>query len=78
MPINRQRTNAFFRSFRHVAMGLILLVLGAVVAYYKRFGTIELSLWSAYGLAALMLVYGLFRIWRGVKDFQTDQNENNS
>ncbi|MBS1645529.1 MAG: C4-dicarboxylate ABC transporter [Bacteroidetes bacterium] len=57
-------------------MGLILLVLGAVVAYYKRFGTIDLSLWSAYGLAALMIVYGLFRIWRGVRDFQADQNQN--
>lgn len=72
---NRSRTNAFFRAFRHIVMGLILIGLGIVVAIYQRFGTIELSSVTAYSLAGIMVVYGLFRIWRGTKEFRGDETD---
>lgn len=48
-------------------MGLILIGLAYVVAYFRHFGAIELSTLSAYTLAGIMVIYGLFRIWRGTR-----------
>lgn len=72
---NRSRTNTFFRAFRHIVMGLILIAFGIIVAIYQRFGTIELSSITSYSLAGIMMVYGLFRIWRGTKEFRGDETD---
>lgn len=51
----------------HIGMGVAFMAMGGFVAYSGHFGTgLELSPGKAYGLATLMVLYGLFRIYRGV------------
>lgn len=59
-----------FRSTLNLVMGTIYLLLGGVVIYMKYFGTMELGTGMAYGLGGLMIVYGLFRLWRGFQDIK--------
>ena len=53
---------------RHIAMGVLLLALAYAVLTYRYFGTLALSPAGAYGLAAIMAVYALFRLFRGIQD----------
>jgi hypothetical protein len=55
-----------FRGTLHVAMGVLYLVIGSLVLYVKYFGAMELSSGIAYTLGTMMLLYGLFRLWRGI------------
>ena len=55
-------------------MGLILIALGYAVVHYHKFGTMELSETTSYTLAAIMVVYGLFRIWRGTQDLREEDD----
>ncbi len=59
-----------FRASLHIGMGVFYIVAGALVLYVKHFGAMELPSALAYSLGALMLVYGVFRIWRGVMDMR--------
>lgn len=56
-----------FRGVAHIAIGLLYIVVGGYFGYFKTFGTIPLSNAAAYGVAILMALYGLFRIYRGWK-----------
>jgi uncharacterized membrane protein HdeD (DUF308 family) len=53
------------RSLMHVIVGLLYIVLGIAVITFHAFGQFELQPGLAYGMGALLLVYGAFRIWRG-------------
>ncbi len=55
-----------FSSIRHIGMGVLYLVVGCAIIYTEYTGFADLPL--AYPLAGLMLLYGLFRIWRGWAD----------
>ncbi len=57
-----------FRVALHFGMGLLYLILAVVVIRVRHFGQIELQPAAAYGLGALLIVYGLFRMWRGWAD----------
>lgn len=59
-----------FQATMHLAMGLVYILLGGVVLYIKVFGTIELSEGLAYALGGMMILYGGFRIWRGISFFR--------
>jgi len=72
---NRERTNQKFRAGRHITMGVLLFALGYILGKIKRFGTIELSTLTAYSLAGIMFIYGLFRIWRGIKDWKGEETD---
>ena len=63
-----ERTDAYskFRGSLHIVMGIIYLLLGSSVLYMKYFGAIELNAGVAYFLGGMMLVYGLFRTFRGI------------
>jgi len=50
----------------HLGMGGIYIIFGTLVLYIKYFGSIELSAVLAYALGGLMIIYGIFRIWRGI------------
>ncbi|HQE11584.1 MAG TPA: hypothetical protein PLQ78_02430 [Flavipsychrobacter sp.] len=50
----------------HFGMGVVYLVIGFMVLYIKYFGTMALSSGIAYALGSLLLLYGAFRIWRGI------------
>ena len=53
------------RAMQHIGMGAVYLIIAVLLFYVKTFGTIELSTGVAYALGGLLLVYGVFRIWRG-------------
>jgi uncharacterized membrane protein HdeD (DUF308 family) len=63
-----ERGGAFgsFKATLHLGMGAVYIVVGCLVLYVKYFGTMELSTGLAYSIGTLMLLYGVFRIWRGI------------
>lgn len=69
----RNENSAAYSSFRttmHIGMGVFYLVISFLLFYLNTFGAMELPTGMAYTLGALMLVYGLFRIWRGIMDLR--------
>jgi len=54
-----------FGGAMHLGMGTLYIILGAFVIAVKSFGSIELGPVVAYVLGGLLLVYGLFRFYRG-------------
>ncbi len=72
---NFNRTRSRLRAARHIVMGLVLIALGYAVVHFHRFGTMELDMTTSYVLAAIMVVYGLFRIWRGTRDLNEKDPE---
>ena len=73
---NRSRTMRRFQAGRHIVMGIILMALAYAVVHYHKFGELELSNTTSYTLAAIMVVYGLFRVWRGTRELNTkDDND---
>jgi len=63
-----EQNNSFstFRTSLDVGMGVVYVVLGIVVFSMRYFGTIELPAASAYVLGSVMVLYGAFRIYRGI------------
>ncbi|RYD59509.1 MAG: hypothetical protein EOP56_01195 [Sphingobacteriales bacterium] len=59
-----------FKATMHIGMGIFYLLIGASVIYIKYFGAMELPTGFAYVLGSLMLLYGGFRIWRGIMDMK--------
>lgn len=59
------------RAIQHIGMGVVYIIIAALLLWVKTFGTIELSNGIAYALGGLLLVYGVFRIWRGVREAKT-------
>lgn len=66
--INKLRTGL------NVGMGVVYVVLGVMVLGMRVFGTIALPSTAAYVLGGVMILYGGFRVYRGV----TDMRSNNS
>lgn len=54
-----------FKATMHLTMGVLYVVIGSTVLYIKYFGAFELPAATAYFLGSMMIIYGLFRIWRG-------------
>ncbi|MCF8449738.1 MAG: hypothetical protein K9G49_07700 [Taibaiella sp.] len=63
-----EQNNSFstFRTSLDVGMGVVYVVLGIVVFSMRYFGTLELPASSAYVLGSVMILYGVFRIYRGI------------
>ena len=53
------------RSVLHIGMGGVYLLFGSIIIAYQNFGTLGLSPVMAYTIGGLMLLYGVFRLWRG-------------
>ena len=64
-----------FRATLHILFGILYLVFAALVIFYRKFGTFELEPVLAYGLGALLALYGIFRIWRGWQDMQNSRDD---
>jgi hypothetical protein len=58
------------RSSLHIGMGVVYLVLGGIAVVGKYFGKFELDPIKAYVLGGIMILYGAFRLWRGVQDIR--------
>lgn len=63
-----ERNDAYlkFRGSMHMGMGVLYIIIGSLVLYIKYFGTMELSSGLAYTLGTMMVLYGIFRLWRGI------------
>lgn len=80
--INKCRANSTFaaklismgryRWILDVVMGAFYLLMAGLVMYSKHFGTLELSGAIIYGMAGLLTVYGLFRIYLGIRRRNTE------
>jgi len=57
-----------------VVTGLFYIVLGIVVMYYRFFFTV-LEPGVAYALGGLLILYGIFRIYRAVTKIKNSGNE---
>jgi len=67
---NNRRSFARLSATRHVVMGIIYLLASLLLMYVKKFGSIELPGGVVYALCVLLIVYGAFRLWRGIADFR--------
>lgn len=67
MEERNERTNGMlrFQGTMHIGMGIFYVIIGILVLYVKYFGTMELPTGLAYFLGTMMILYGLFRLWRG-------------
>lgn len=68
--MSSNRSLRTFQAGRHIVMGLLLIVLAWALVEYKSFGQLALSSSTSYILAAILVVYGLFRIWRGTRELK--------
>lgn len=70
----RNKKSRVYNSFKgvlHIAMGVIYIVLGCATIYMKAFLTVEISSAAvAYIIGGLFLLYGAFRLWRGLTDMR--------
>ncbi len=66
--INKLRTRL------NVGMGVVYVVLGVLVLGMRVFGTIALPPTAAYVLGGVMMLYGGFRVYRGITDIRNSSN----
>ena len=59
-----------FQAGRHIVMGILLIILAWAMVAYRKFGELELSTMTAYVLGGILVIYGLFRIWRGTRELK--------
>lgn len=59
----------------HIGMGFVYIIFGILILYIKYFGTMQLSAGLAYALGGLMLLYGVFRLWRGFSMMRQTKRE---
>ena len=64
--MERSRTYSAFRTTLDMAMGAIYVLMGIFTLGLRYFGTVELPATTAYLLGGLLVVYGAFRIYRGL------------
>ncbi len=63
------------RAVLHIGMGGIYLLFGTIIIMYRNFGSIDLSDAMAYSVGGLMILYGGFRLYRGLADMREMRRE---
>lgn len=69
----RSNSNSGYQRFRatlHMGMGVFYVCIGILIIYVKYFGSMALPEVFAYVLGSMMILYGLFRVWRGFADMR--------
>lgn len=64
--LEKSGTYSAFRTSLDIGMGAVYIIIAVIVLYMKYFGAVELPASTAYALGSLMLLYGGFRIYRGM------------
>jgi len=72
---NRPKIRFRFWPVMHITMGLFFVIIGITAATMRHFGAVQLTATWAYGFGALLILYGSFRIWRGVHDLKTTDED---
>ena len=66
----RQIRQLKIMAIKHLVMGLLYVVLAFVLLRNGYFGAIKLGGTTTYVLAVVLVLYGGFRIYRGVIDYK--------
>ncbi|GAA4462269.1 hypothetical protein GCM10023093_08520 [Nemorincola caseinilytica] len=64
--MEQSSTYSAFRTSLDIAMGAIYIIMGIAVFSLRYFGTVELPAGTAYALGTILVLYGAFRIYRGI------------
>ena len=72
---NNSNTRRQINAVRHIVMGIILIACAYALIEYRYFARIELNLTTAYVLGGILVVYGLFRMWRGIQDLRGEKTD---
>jgi hypothetical protein len=69
---NRNSRQSFnkIRGMMGMAMGLIYIVIACCVVYFEKIKQIDIGETFSYIVAGLMAGYGIFRIYRGLKQMK--------
>lgn len=73
--LNRPKLRLRFMPVMHIVMGLFFIIIGVVAAFKRNFGAVALSAGWAYAFGGLLLLYGTFRIWRGITDLRENPED---
>ena len=63
----RKRSRSYFRTSMDIGMGIFYAVIGTLIICFRSFGTMEIPRIIAYVLGGMMVIGGLFRLYRGIK-----------
>jgi len=63
----REKRTSQFRTMMDIVMGIFYSFIGGSLVYARTFVGIEVPAWVAYILGGMMLIGGLFRLYRGIK-----------
>jgi hypothetical protein len=73
----RRRSRSYFRTSMDIGMGIFYTVIGALIIFYKSFGTMTIPPVIAYLLGGMMVIGGLFRLYRGIKAILPAKKDHN-
>lgn len=65
-----RRASFRFRGILNISMGLLYFIFAGYIISTHHFIRVELSTGLSYALGGLLVLYGAFRIWRGIRDFK--------
>ena len=72
----RRISKSRFRTSMDIGMGLFYIVIGTLVMYAKAFGDMKIPTIIAYILGAMMVIGGVFRFYRGIKEVLPQKKNN--
>ncbi len=75
MSLDSARRNKAARQLqagRHLVMGIIFLGIAYLIGTFKKFGNFEFGSGTSYFIAGFLVIYGVFRIWRGIVTFREE------
>lgn len=64
--MEQSSTYSAFRTSLDIGMGAVYVIMGIAVFSFRYFGTVELPAATAYALGSILVLYGGFRIYRGM------------
>ncbi len=74
-PNNNYNARPSMRSWMHIIAGIMYVIFGFMVIFLKYFNSIQLSKGTAYAMGSLLLLYGIFRLYRGISSIRSDRQE---
>ena len=72
-PNNNSRPS--ISTWMHIISGMIYVIFGFMAIFLRYFNSIQLSKGTAYAFGCLLLLYGIFRIYRGVSNIRADRQQ---
>lgn len=74
-PNNNYNSRPSIRIWMHIIAGMMYVLFGFMVLFLKYFNSIQLSKGTAYAMGTLLLIYGIFRLYRGISNMRSDRQQ---